>query len=103
MNQEKKMNQVSIVEVATEYDVRLTYHSDIKAEDYDAIITVREEADNRITIEPNNCNSKFEFRHSDPDRVIALCQMMMAAAQMVKDNNQKSIEALTQAPTCASI
>ena len=90
------MNQINIEEQSTTYNVSLTYHSDIKCENYDAKITGIEEAGGKVTLRPW-CSDEyhggfFEFDHSDPDRVIAIAQMMLSFAQMVKNNNKKSID-----------
>lgn len=91
-----QLNEVNIEEKETIYDIKLAYHSDMKCQNYDAIITSVEEIDGRITIRPwgsdNFQGSFFEFNHSDPDRVIAIAQMMLASAQMVKNNNKKGID-----------
>lgn len=88
------LNQVNIEEISTTYDIKLSYHSDRKCQNYDAMIEAAEEADGTISLSPNHCGRSFEFYHSDPDRVIAIAQMMMAFAQMVKNNNQKSIDTI---------
>lgn len=93
------LNQVNIEEKETIYDISLSYHSGKKCQNYDAIITGVEEADGSISIRPwgsdNFKGSFFEFDHSDPDRVIAVAQMMLAFAQMAKNNNQKPIDMVT--------
>lgn len=86
------MNQVTIEEKSTTYEVTLPYHSDLMAENYDARISVIEEDDNRLSIYPRGGGGFFEFAHSDPDRAIAIAQMIMAAAQMVKNHNKKGID-----------
>lgn len=89
MNQ---LNQVDIEERETVYDIKYTYHSDKKCQNYDAIITGVEEADGSVTIRPWGKESYdgcfFEFHHSDPDRVIAIAQMMMSFAQAIKNENK---------------
>lgn len=82
------MNEVNIEEKRTTYNVKLTYHSDMKCENYDAEIEGIEEANGRISIVPNGCEPGFIFHHSDPDRVIAIAQMMLNFAQMVKNENK---------------
>ena len=89
MNQ---LNEVNIEELSTTYMVKLSYHSDRKCQNYDAQIEVNEEADGTISIEPNHCGRSFEFNHSDPDRVIAIAQMILASAQMVKNHNKNDID-----------
>ena len=90
------MNQINIEEKETIYDITLTYHSDRKCQNYDAIMTGVEESDGSITVRPwgsdNFRGSFFEFSHSDPDRVIAIAQMMLSFAQMAKKDNQKTID-----------
>lgn len=90
------LNQVNIEEKETIYDIKLSYHSDRKCQNYDAIMTGVEEADGSVTIRPwgsdNFQGSFFEFQKSDPDRVIAIAQMMLSFAQMVKNNNKKVID-----------
>lgn len=90
------MNQIEIEEKKTIYDITCTYHSDKKCQNYDAIITGIEESDGNVSIRPwgNDAfdGSFFEFDHSDPDRVIAVAQMMIAFAQAIKKENQKSID-----------
>lgn len=90
-----ELNQATISEISTRYDVDMTYHSVLMAGNYDASITVLEENDNRITLLPRDgseWNDSFKFKHSDPDRVIAVAQMMLAAAQMVKNHNAQTID-----------
>lgn len=89
-------NQITIQERETVYDIKYTYHSNKKCQNYDAEITGVEEADGNITIRPfantaydGNC---FEFYHSDPDRVIAIAQMMLAFAHAIKKEDQKAID-----------
>lgn len=89
-------NQINIEEKKTIYDITYTYHSDMKCQNYDAKIIGIEEGNGRVSIEPNHCGG-FEFQNSDPDRVIAIAQMMMAFAHMVKNNNKKSIDTNTNA------
>ena len=89
------MNQISIEEGPTEYNVKYTYHSDLKCENYDVEITGIEFPNNKVTIQPSNTffpKEGFMFVESDPDRVIAIAQMMMAFAQMVKNKNNKPID-----------
>ena len=90
------LNQVNIEEKETIYNVKLSYHSDRKCQNYDAVMTGVEEVDGSITIRPWESDdfrgSFFEFSHSDPDRVIAIAQMMLAFAQMAKINSKKAID-----------
>lgn len=84
-------NQINIEEKKTIYGITYTYHSDMKCQNYDAKITGAEEEDGRISIESDHYGG-FEFDHSDPDRVIAIAQMMMAFAQMVKNKSKNTID-----------
>lgn len=84
-------NQINIEEKKTIYDITYTYHSDMKCQNYDAKIIGIEEGDGRVSIEPPE-RITFEFQNSDPDRVIAIAQMMMAFAHMVKNNSKNSID-----------
>ena len=84
-------NQINIEEKKTLYDITYTYHSDMKCQNYDAKITGIEEENGKISLEPDRCGG-FEFQNSDPDRVIAIAQMMIAFAHMVKNNNKNSID-----------
>lgn len=86
------MNQINIEEKKTIYDVKYTYHSDRKCQNYDAQIEAQEESNGTVSLTPDGAGSSFEFYHSDPDRVIAIAQMMMAFAQMVKNKNNKPID-----------
>lgn len=85
------MSQINIEEKKTVYDITYTYHSDMKCQNYDAKITGIEEENGKISIEPPE-RITFEFNHSDPDRIIAIAQMMMAFAQMIKNKNNKPID-----------
>lgn len=103
------LNQVNIEEKSIEYSVKVTYHSDMKCENYDAEISAVEENDGRISLYPvyENSNTEypflefpkdpesFSFIHSDPDRAIAVANMILAFAQMVKNENKKRIDTST--------
>lgn len=87
------MHEVKIEEQQTEYEVSASYHSDMKCQNYEAKLTAYENMDGTATIEPGDNNRCcFEFQHSDPDRIIALAQMAIAFAKMVKEN-KKALEA----------
>lgn len=88
------MNEVNIEEKQTIYDITMSYHSELKCQNYDAELTGVEESNGTVTIKPRDrqLSIEFIFKESDPDRVIALAQMMMAFAQMVKNNNKKDID-----------
>lgn len=85
-----QLNQVNIEERSTTYDIELAYHSDLQCENYDAKIIGLTEGEGKISIRPSRgCLGVFEFKHSDPDRVIAIAQMMLAFAQMAKNEYKK--------------
>lgn len=91
------MNEINIEEKSTNYDVNLSYHSDLTAQNYDVGVRITEWVDNRMSIYPDSghadwAEKSFTFEYSDPDRVIAIAQMMLAAAQMVKNHNKKDID-----------
>lgn len=85
------MSQINIEEKKTIYDITYMYHSDMKCQNYDAKITGIEEENGKISIEPPE-RITFEFQNSDPDRVIAIAQMMLAFAQMVKNKSKNTID-----------
>lgn len=90
-----QLNEVNIEETATKYDIKLAYHSDLKCENYDVEIAGIELPGGKVTIQPSNTffpDDGFKFIESDPDRVIAIAQMMLAFAQMVKNNSKKTID-----------
>ena len=84
--------EIKIEEMSTQYDITAKYHSDLMCQNYDAKILGVSEGDNRISIYPNGCCQGFEFVHSDPDLVIAIANMILSFAQMVKKENQKAID-----------
>lgn len=88
------MNEVNIEEKQTVYDITMSYHSELRCQNYDAKLTGVEEPNGTVTIKPKDrqLSIEFIFNESDPDRVIALAQMMMAFAQMVKNKNNKPID-----------
>ena len=95
------MKEIEIKERSTLYEVTGEYHSDLMCQNYNGKIFGTTEADNRISIKPGDgCGDGFEFFHSDPDRVIAVAQMILSFAQMAKKENMKQ---LTQAQTNDSI
>ena len=86
-------NQVKIEEKAKTYDIKLEYHSDLMCENYDAEILAVQESDGRITFSPKDkYEDSFTFRHSDPDRVIAITKMIQAFAEMAKQGNKSTID-----------
>lgn len=87
-------NKVTIQQKSRTYDVKLGYHSDLMCQNYDADVYCVQESDGRVTIRPdgNPMVVGFVFDHSDPDRVIAIARMMLAFAEMAKEDNKKSID-----------
>lgn len=86
-------NQVKIEEKAKTYDIKLEYHSDLMCENYDAEILAIQESDGRITFSPKDkYEDSFTFKHSDPDRVIAITKMIQAFAEMSKKENKSTID-----------
>ena len=86
-------NQVKIEEKAKTYDIKLEYHSDLMCENYDAEILAIQESDGRITFSPKDkYEDSFTFKHSDPDRVIAITKMIQAFAEMAKEEKKKTID-----------
>ena len=86
------INEINIEEQSTIYSVSLTYHSDMKCENYDVSIECAQYPNGKISVRPGKTffpEDGFKFLGSDPDRVIAIAQMMMAFAQMVKNSNKK--------------
>lgn len=88
------MEKVTIQQKSRTYGVKLGYHSDLMCQNYDAEVYCVQEPDGRVTIRPDGKPMVvgFVFDHSDPDRVIAVAQMILAAAQMVKNHNKKGID-----------
>ena len=95
-----QLNEVNINEESTTYDIKMTYHSDMKCQNYDAELSGISEADGTITIKTYNGGKNIVFDHSDPDRVIAISQMILSFAQARKNEN-KAINAIdTSANEC---
>ena len=88
------LNQINIDEKQTVYDITYTYHSDMKCGNFDAKLVGIEESDGRITIKPGDHPAAvgFVFEHSDPDRIIAIAQMILSFAQAMKNENEKPID-----------
>lgn len=86
------MNQINIEEKSTLYEISTECHSDLLCENIPLTMEGIAESDNRITIRPTNGKDSLLVSHSDPDLVIGLANMMLAFAQMVKKENQKSID-----------
>ncbi len=97
---------ITIEQKDTTYKVNATYHSDKMCQNYDIDFTAVEHNDGRISFFPRvnppktkypflewpQDEESFSFLHSDPDRIIVLSNMMKAFAEMVKKNNQKSVD-----------
>lgn len=73
--------EVKIEHIA--YDIKKHYHSDLKNKDYDVAISSLMHTDGLISLAPPTDN-KFSFICSDPDRVIAIAKMLIAAAEQAK-------------------
>lgn len=94
MNQQ----QVVIEELSTLYKIENAYHTDLLAKNSVVKMFGTVEADNRITITPGvGGNSSFDFCHSDPDRVIAIANMLLSFAQMAKNESKKTLDVSTNA------
>lgn len=90
--------EISIKEKSRVYDIKFEYHSDLMCENYDAEILAIQESDNRVTFSPKDkYDDGFTFKHSDPDRVIAIAKMMQAFAEMAKKDNKKAIDISSKA------
>ena len=88
---ENEPQEINIEERSTIYDVSMTYHSDMACANYDAKIIAIMEADGKISIKPKgeyNWSSSFVFDHSDPDRVLAIANMIKSFAEMAKKENK---------------
>lgn len=89
------MKEIEIEEVSTQYDIKATYHSDLMCQNYDAEISGIALTDGRITIKPGKTffpDDGFNFIASDPDRVIAIAQMILSFAQAMKSESKKTID-----------
>jgi hypothetical protein len=90
-------NQVGtkIKQRETIYDIVLEYHSDMMCQNYDAKLEAIEESNGNVSFRPYDGKARrdsFTFLHSDPDRIIAIARMMLAFAEMVKNDHKKSID-----------
>lgn len=91
---------IKIEEKVRTYNIKYTYHSDAKCQNYDVEIMASMEADGKITLKPGNeqaWGESFTFKHSDPDRAIAIANMIRAFAEMAKNENKKTIDMLDEA------
>lgn len=81
---------INITKRSVSFSIKMDYHSDLMCENYDAEIHASHISDGRITILPKeHLGAGFVFDHSDPDRVIAVAKMILAFAEMVKNENKK--------------
>lgn len=86
-------NKITISPKAKTYDIKMQYHSDLMCENYDAEIHASHISDGRITILPReHLGAGFVFESSDPDRVITIAKMILAFAEMAKEENKKPID-----------
>lgn len=84
------MNKTEITPLSQEFKITTTYHSYRKCQNYDAEIRAALNADGTITLYPTGVTNDtgFTFMNSDPDRVIAIAEMIKAFAQMAKDRSE---------------
>lgn len=75
---------MEIKEKSRSYDIKFEYHSNLMCENFDAKIHAVQEPDGRISFATGTGYRSFEFIHSDPDRVIAIAEMLKAFAEKVK-------------------
>ena len=86
-------NKVIIKPKSRIYELKFTYHSDMKCENYDAEMLAYLGSDGRVTFVPREKGGQgFIFDHSDPDRVIALTKMMQEFAYFAKYENKNAID-----------
>ena len=78
---------VEIKERSRVYDIKFGYHSDLMCQNYDAEVIAIQEADGRVSFETPTHDNCFEFIHSDPDRVLAIANMLKSFAEMAKKEN----------------
>ena len=84
---------INITKRSVSFDIKMDYHSDLMCENYDAEIHASHISDGRITILPKeHLGAGFVFESSDPDRVIAIAKMILAFAEMAKNENKKAID-----------
>lgn len=81
------MENINISPAREEFDIGLTYHSDMKGKNYDAKIVGILHGDGTITLRPVDKISPAgsQFVNSDPDRVIAIANLLKAFAEMAKE------------------
>ena len=79
--------EIEIKERSRSYDIKLEYHSDLLCENFDAEILAAQEPDGKISFSTDSGYRSFEFIHSDPDRVIAIANMLRSFAEMAKKEN----------------
>ena len=92
---DNKQDNLTIRKVSTTYAVGLPYYSERKGEENEAEIIAIEEADGTITMKPGNMHAwadEFVFKHSDPDRLIAVAKLLQGFAQAIKSKDVKPID-----------
>lgn len=81
------MKNVEITPVRHAFVVKNTYHSDRKCQNYDLEIKAELSEEGTITLIPISKTpfDGFVFIDSDPDRVIAVAEMIKNFAEMAKE------------------
>lgn len=84
------MNKTEITPLSQEFKATTTFHSDRECQNYDAEIKAELNADGTITLLPEGGRpfAGFTFVDSDPDRVIAIAEMMKTFAEMAKERSE---------------
>lgn len=86
-------SKVDIERASTSYKINYTYHSDLRCMNADVKITAIQRTDGTISfLTGTNASHTFVFDQSDPDRVIAIAKMMLAFAEMAKEENKKALD-----------
>ena len=82
--------EIKIKEKTRTYDIKMEYHSDLMCQNEEVEILGILEADNRITIKPGGhpLAVGFVFEESDPDRIIAIAEMIKSFAEVAKETNK---------------
>lgn len=80
-------NNVEIAPVKEVFVATNTYHSDRKCQNYDLEVQAELSEDGTITLAPKGSCAidGFTFINSDPDRVIAIAEMIKGFATMAKE------------------
>lgn len=81
------MENIDISPIREDFDIECTYHSDRQCQNYDASISGILWGDGTISLRPVDKSSStgFQFINSDPDRVIAIANLLKAFAEMAKE------------------